>query len=78
VRNKLSVQKLLFACYAYFAGMIAEECDDYTAMATRVLEAFREWLAKATKHPAVLAAPLGKPLSGSYSSGLPRAGPRRG
>jgi hypothetical protein len=30
--------------YAYFAGMIREECDDYAAMATRVLEAFREWL----------------------------------
>jgi len=30
--------------YSYFARMVKEECDDYTAMATRVLEAFREWL----------------------------------
>jgi hypothetical protein len=26
--------------------MIKEESDDYTAMAARVLEAFREWLEK--------------------------------
>jgi hypothetical protein len=26
--------------------MIKEESDDYTAMAARVLEAMREWLAK--------------------------------
>jgi hypothetical protein len=32
--------------YAYFARMVKEECDDYTAMAARVLEAFREWLEK--------------------------------
>jgi hypothetical protein len=34
--------------YAYFARMIREESDDDTAMAARVLEAFREWL---EKHP---------------------------
>jgi hypothetical protein len=36
--------------YSYFARMIREECD-YTAMAARVLEAFREWL---EKHPSIL------------------------
>jgi len=36
--------------YSYFARMIREECD-YTAMAARVLEAFREWL---VKHPSIL------------------------
>jgi ribosomal protein L37AE/L43A len=30
--------------YSYLARMIREESDDYTAMASRVLEAFREWL----------------------------------
>ena len=30
--------------YAYFARMIKEECDDYTAMALRVIEALRGWL----------------------------------
>jgi hypothetical protein len=32
--------------YKYFAWMIKEESDDYTAMAARVLEAVREWLEK--------------------------------
>jgi hypothetical protein len=32
--------------YSYFARMIREECDDYTAMAAGVLEAMRKWLAK--------------------------------
>jgi len=32
--------------YAYFARMIREECDDYTAMAARVLKSMREWLEK--------------------------------
>ncbi|MCC5998486.1 MAG: zinc ribbon domain-containing protein [Thermofilum sp.] len=30
--------------YSYFAGMVREECDDYTAMACRVLASLREWL----------------------------------
>jgi transposase len=30
--------------YAYFAGMIREESDDYMAVATRILEAMSEWL----------------------------------
>jgi hypothetical protein len=38
--------------YSFFVCMIREECDDYTAMASRVLEAFREWL---EKHPRTLA-----------------------
>jgi hypothetical protein len=38
--------------YSYFARMIREECDDDTAVASRVLEAFREWL---EKHPRTLA-----------------------
>jgi hypothetical protein len=37
--------------YSYFAGMLREECDDYTAMAARVLEAVRKWL---EKHPSIL------------------------
>jgi hypothetical protein len=32
--------------------MIREECDDYTAMAARVLEAMRRWLAR---HPRTMA-----------------------
>jgi hypothetical protein len=31
--------------------MITEECDDYTAVATRILEAVRKWL---EKHPSIL------------------------
>jgi hypothetical protein len=38
--------------YSYFARMIREECDDYTAMATRVLASLREWL---EEHPNILA-----------------------
>jgi hypothetical protein len=30
--------------YKYFAGMVREECDDYTAMAAGVIEALRGWL----------------------------------
>jgi len=37
--------------YAHFAGMIREECDDYTAVAERILAALREWL---EKHPNIL------------------------
>jgi hypothetical protein len=37
--------------YSYFARMIREESDDLTMLATRVLEAFREWL---EKHPSIL------------------------
>jgi hypothetical protein len=40
-RDKGSLYNL---AYAYFARMIREECDDYTAVATRVLEALRRWL----------------------------------
>ena len=42
-RDKGSLYNL---AYSYFARMIREECDNYTAVATRVLEAFREWLEK--------------------------------
>jgi ribosomal protein L37AE/L43A len=38
--------------YAYFARMIREECDDYTAMAARVLASLREWL---ERHESALA-----------------------
>jgi ribosomal protein S27AE len=37
--------------YAYFARMVKEESDDLTALATRILEAMREWLAR---HPNIL------------------------
>jgi len=30
--------------YSYFAGMITEECDDCTVLATRVIEAMKRWL----------------------------------
>jgi hypothetical protein len=30
--------------YSFFARMIREECDDYTAVASRVLEAMRRWI----------------------------------
>jgi hypothetical protein len=40
-RDKGSLYNL---AYAYFAGIVREECDDDTAMAARVLEALREWL----------------------------------
>ncbi|MCC6005175.1 MAG: hypothetical protein LM590_12640 [Thermofilum sp.] len=30
--------------YAYFAGMVMEALDDSTAMDTRIIEAFSEWL----------------------------------
>jgi transposase len=48
-RDKGSLYNL---AYSYFARMIREESDDDTAMAARVLEAFREWL---EKHPRTLA-----------------------
>jgi len=38
--------------YSYFARMIKEECDDYTAMAARVLASLREWL---ERHESALA-----------------------
>jgi hypothetical protein len=37
--------------YSYFARMIREECDDYAAMAERILAALREWL---VEHPSIL------------------------
>jgi hypothetical protein len=40
-RDKGSLYNL---AYSYFAGMVREECDDYTAMACRVLASLREWL----------------------------------
>jgi len=42
-RDKGSLYNL---AYSYFARIIKEESDDYTAMATRVLEALRKWLEK--------------------------------
>jgi hypothetical protein len=47
-RDKGSLYNLV---YAYFAHMIREESDDLTVLATRVLEAMREWLAR---HPDIL------------------------
>jgi hypothetical protein len=42
-RDKGSLYNL---AYSYFAGMLREESDDYTAMAERILAALREWLEK--------------------------------
>ncbi|MCC6005219.1 MAG: transposase, partial [Thermofilum sp.] len=42
-RDKGSLYNL---AYSYFARMIREESDDLTVLATRVLEAMSEWLAK--------------------------------
>jgi hypothetical protein len=40
-RDKGSLYNL---AYSFFARMIREECDDYTVLATGIIEAFREWL----------------------------------
>jgi len=36
----------------YFRNLLGEECDDCTVLATRIIEAMREWL---EEHPKILA-----------------------
>jgi hypothetical protein len=58
--------------------MVREECDNDTAMATRILKAVRKRLEKHFKHPTVLTVPLGESRSAATTPTGSRARDRVG